>query len=202
MKSVCLLFILFSNETVFCFYYSEKHHISLLSLSANEINLHILFFFSKLDVCFKKKQEQRFTLGDDQDFGSAAGETVQQRLGANVGVEQRHNAAQFEQTQPGPDEVGFVPTEQSHGVPLLEPGVGLQSSGHSVTLSVHLTVRVRAVLENNERFVRLLSNVVQKTVQDAVELFVLRVLSHSLAHFQQLHGVTKIREKVAVSLVK
>lgn len=106
--------------------------------------------------------------GEDE-FGAAAGEAVQQRFGPDVKVEQGSWAAQFGQTEPGPDVRGLVGQEQGHGVPLLQPGFSLQGPGHLVAPSVHLRVRILPTLEVDQDLVRAPPHRVQEVVQDAVE---------------------------------
>lgn len=105
----------------------------------------------------------------DDHFGPAAGEAVQQRFGPDVEVEQSSQAAQLGQTEPGPHEAGLVGQEEGDRVPLLQPGCSLQSSGHLVALSVHMSVRIFPTLEEQEGLRGMLLRGIQEAVHDAVE---------------------------------
>lgn len=75
---------------------------------------------------------------------------MQQGLGADVGVEERSGAAQFAESEPDPDEVRFVPEEQSHRVSFLQLGVMEQSSRRFTAQFVRLAVGVRATFKQQE----------------------------------------------------
>lgn len=109
------------------------------------------------------------TCRDDDHFGPAAGEAVQQRLGPDVEVEQSRRAAQLGQGEPGPDEARLVGHEQGDGLPFLQPRFSLQSSGHLVALLVHGAVRVLATFEVHEGLVGMPARGIQEAVHDAVE---------------------------------
>lgn len=101
---------------------------------------------------------------------------MKQRLGSDVEVEQSSGAAQFGQTQEGPDESGLVGQKQSHRVPFFELPFRLQRSGHFVALFIHFLVSVLASFEVHKHFRGMLLHCIQETVQQTVEGLDLLVL--------------------------
>lgn len=132
----------------------------------------------------------------NEHFGPAAGEAVQQRLGSDVEVQQSSRAAQLGQAEPGPHEGGLVRQKQGHGVPLLQPGFSLQSSGHLVALEVHLSVGVRAPLEVDEDLVGVSPRCVQEAVQDAVKGFARLVFDQPEAQLEAPQDVDAVIPEV------
>lgn len=112
---------------------------------------------------------QSQTWGSYQHSGLAAVEAVQQRLAANVLVEERHRRAQLVQSQPGEDEGGLIPHEKSHGVPSFVPRQRLQRVGCFVADFVGVGVAVAFIFKNNEGFVRIGSSLLQETIQNEEE---------------------------------
>lgn len=112
---------------------------------------------------------QSQTWGRYQHCGLAAAETVQQRLAADVLVEESHGRAQLGQSQPRKHEGGLIPHEKSHRVPSVVPRQRLQSLGYFVADSVGVGVGVACVFKNNKGFVRMGSGLLQETIQDEEE---------------------------------
>lgn len=106
------------------------------------------------------------TWGSYQQSGPAAAEAVQQGPAADVLVEERHGGAQFGQSQPGEDEGGLIPHEESHGVPRPVPRQRLQRLGCFVADLVGVGVGVAFIFKNNEGFVRIGSSLLQETIQN------------------------------------
>lgn len=104
------------------------------------------------------------TWGSYQHRGLAAVEAVQQRLAADVLVEERHRRAQLGQSQPGKHEGGLIPHEKSHGVPSFVPGLRPQRVGCFAADSVGVGVRVTFLLKNNKCFVRSCSSLLQEAI--------------------------------------
>lgn len=94
---------------------------------------------------------------------------MQQRAAADVLVEERHGGAQFGQGQPGENEIGPVPHEESRGVPGPVPGERTERVGRPVADPVRVRVRVRLVFENQEGSVRVGFDPLQETIQDEEE---------------------------------
>lgn len=109
------------------------------------------------------------TWGSYQHSGLAAVEAVQQRLAADVLVEERHRRAQLGQSQPGKHEGGLVPHEKSHGVPSFVPRQRLQGVGCFVADFVGVGVCVSFIFKNNEGFVRIGSSLLKETIQNEEE---------------------------------
>lgn len=142
------------------------------------------------------------TCTSDQDFGVAAGEAVEQGLGPDVAVEEGGRASQLGQSEPDPHELGLVSHEESRRVPLAQVGVGGQGPGHLAALPVRLPVGVRALLEDDERLVRMPGDFVQETVHDAVEGFALQQPLYAKADFNGGDRETEVLEEVRVPPVE
>lgn len=91
---------------------------------------------------------------------------MQQRLAADVLVEEGHRRAQLGQGQPGEHEGGLVPHEKSHGVPSFVTRQRLQRVGRFVADFVGVGVGVAFIFKNNEGSVRLGSSLLQETIQN------------------------------------
>lgn len=133
--------------------------------------------------------------GDDH-FGPAAGEAVQQRLGPDVEVEQGSRAAQLGQTEPSPHEAGLVGQKQGDGVPLLQPGFSLQSSGHLVALSIHFAIRIFPTFKVQKCLTGMPFSGVQEAVHDAVKRFDFLVFGEPDAQFNAPQDVRQVILKV------
>lgn len=109
------------------------------------------------------------TWGSYQHAGLAAVEAVQQRLGADVVIEQRHRGTEFSQGQPGEYEGGLVPHEERHGVasPVARPTP--QRAGNLIAPSVGVLVRVALAPEHQEQLVWIGGGLLQETVQHKEE---------------------------------
>lgn len=123
------------------------------------------------------------TSTDNQDFGVAAGEAVQQRFGPDVEVEQRRHASQLGEREPHPHKLWLVAQQKGSGVPLLQLSMLGQRSGRSVAFFVSLAVRVRAVLKQHEGLLWLFGDSVQKTFQNAVKRFAPSELFYPAGNF-------------------
>lgn len=120
---------------------------------------------------------------------------MQQGPGADVAVEQSSGTPQLAEAEPQQHEGGLVPQEHRHRVPGLEPR-RQQGSGGPVALSVGLPVRVRAAVEQQERFVRMLGHFVQESSENAAEGSLRPPAAHAPADGHHAGGVTQIlREK-------
>lgn len=112
---------------------------------------------------------QSRTWGSDQHRGLAAAEAVQQRLAADVLVEEGHRRAQLGQGQPGKQEGGLIAHEKSHGLPSFVPTQRLQRVGCFVADFVGVGVGVALVFKNHEGFVRIGYSLLQETIQNEEE---------------------------------
>lgn len=124
----------------------------------------------------------QLTSTGDEDLGFAAGEAVHQRLGPDVGVEERRHAAQFGQTQPEPHKLRLVAQKQRGCVPLFQLGVRRQSPGHFVALPVGPAVRVGALLEDQKSLFWMLLRSIQEAVQQAGKVLLDFAHSHADAN--------------------
>lgn len=111
------------------------------------------------------------TWGSYQHSGLAAAEAVEQRLAADVLVEERHGRAQLGQGQPRKHEGGLIPHEKRHGVPSCVPAQRTQRVGAFVADSVDVTVRVSLLFKHNEGSVRTFSSLLQESIQNKEERF-------------------------------
>lgn len=132
----------------------------------------------------------------DQGLGSAAAEAVQQRLGPDVGVEERRGAADLQQSQPEEQEDGLVGQEQRHHVALSNPSALQEDSGRLAAELVCVPVGVGLVDETDEGLVRLQVHHLQEAVQD--EMIGLVMLRNPAPHFQLLPHVSDIVKEVRV----
>lgn len=73
---------------------------------------------------------------------------MQQRLGADVVIEQGHRRTELSQGQPGEHEGGLVPHEESHRVSSPVAGLTLERVRDLIAPSVGLFVRVALVPEH------------------------------------------------------
>lgn len=94
---------------------------------------------------------------------------MQQGSAPDVAVQQGHRRAQLGQSQPSEEEGGFVPHEQSHGVPGSEPGLALQGPGHFVAPPVGVGEGEPFVSKHDEGFLGKRRALLQEPVQDGEE---------------------------------
>lgn len=93
---------------------------------------------------------------------------MQQRLGLDVGVEERHRAARLGQAEPDAQEVGLVAHQHSDAVSLLQLGRVVEHVGQPVAAPVHVPVGVDAAVVDHERLVRDALRLLDEPVQDRV----------------------------------
>ena len=91
---------------------------------------------------------------------------MQQRLGADVGVEESHRAARLGQAEPHADEVGLVAHQHRHALSLLQLGAVVEDAGQPVAARVHVAVRVDAAVVDHERLVRDALRLLDEAIQD------------------------------------
>lgn len=132
----------------------------------------------------------------DEHFGSAAGETVQERLRSDVEVEESNRTAQLGQAEPCPDEAGLVGQKQGDRVPLLQLGFSLQSSGHLVALFIHLAISELLTFKVQEDLVGMSLHCIQEAVQDAVKRFDLLIFDEPDAKFNAPQNIGAIVLKI------
>lgn len=108
----------------------------------------------------------RLTRSNNQRCGPAAAETVQQRFGLDVGVEESHRAARLGQPEPHADEVGLVAHEQRDAVSLLQLGGVVEDVGQPVAAAVHVPVRVDAPVVDHEGLVGGALRLLDEPIQD------------------------------------
>lgn len=109
------------------------------------------------------------TWGGYQHVGLAAVEAVQQRLGADVVIEQRHRRTEFSQGQPGEYEGGLIPHEESHGVSRLVARLRAQRVCNLIAPFVGVFVRVALVPEHQEQLAWIGGGLLQETVKHKEE---------------------------------
>lgn len=121
---------------------------------------------------------------------------MQERVGADVGVEEGHHAAQLGQAEPHVDEVGLVAHQQGHGVPPFQRGMVQEDMGHSATPFVHIFIGVDVSLVDDERFLRLLLGMAQEFIQNSDQLPfpTARLYPHSTLY--HLHKVPEVVPEV------
>lgn len=110
-----------------------------------------------------------FTCAYHEGPGLAAADTVQKGVGANVGIEEGHHAAQLGQAEPHVDEVRLVAHQQSHSVPPFQRRVVQEDVGHSATSFVHILIGVDVSLIDDEWFLGLLLGKIQEFIQDSAQ---------------------------------
>lgn len=138
----------------------------------------------------------RLTWRDDDHFGPAAGETVQQRLRSDVKVEQSSRTAELGQTEPSPHETGLVGHKQGDRVPLLQLGFSLQGSGHLVALLIHFFIRIVTTFKADKDLTGMPLHRIQEAVQDAVKRFVFLVFDEPDAKFDAPQHVSPVLSEV------
>lgn len=107
------------------------------------------------------------TCSHNQYLGLTATDTVQERSGADIEVEESHDAAQLGQSEPHVDEVWLVAHQQGHCVALLQSPVVQEGLRYPVTPPVHILVGVHLPFIDEERLVGLLLSQLHKLVQDS-----------------------------------
>ncbi len=90
---------------------------------------------------------------------------MEQRFGFNVDVEKCDFAAQFTQSQPHTNKVGFVEHQQSNNVSLFQRALRSERVRKLVASPVHIPVCQCLVFEDDEGSVRVLPRLVEKTVE-------------------------------------
>jgi len=92
-------------------------------------------------------------------------EAVQQSLGLDVGVQERHRAADLRQAEPGAQEVGLVVHEQGDAVPFAQLRRLQEHVGEPVAAQLHVPVRVHASFVDEERLERNAPRLLDEPVQ-------------------------------------
>lgn len=110
------------------------------------------------------------TCSHNQYLGLTATETVQERSGADIEVEESHHAAQLGESKPHMDEVGLIAHQQGHCVTLFQSTMVKEDLGYPVTPPVHIPVGVHLPFVDEERLVGLLLSQLHKLVQDGDNL--------------------------------
>lgn len=139
------------------------------------------------------------TWGSNQHVGLAAVEAVQQGLGADVVIEQRHRRTKFSQGQPGEDEGGLIPHEESYRVSSLVAGLRLERVRNLIAPSVGLFVRVALAPEHKEYLVRIGGGLLQETVQHKEERSPPPPRHELHQHSQQLRAVNDILPQIGAN---
>lgn len=124
-----------------------------------------------------------FTCSHNQHLGLTATDTVQERSGANIEVEESDHTAQLGQSEPHMDEVWLVAHQQGHCVTLLQSPMVQEDLRYPVTPPVHIPVGVHLPLIDEERLVGLLLSQLHKLVQDGDNL----PLQPVHLHFEPIH---------------
>lgn len=136
------------------------------------------------------------TCSHNQYLGLTATDTMQERSGADIEVEESHHAAQLGQSKPHVDEVWLIAHQQGHRVALLQSPVVQEDLCYPVAPPVHISVGVHLPFVDEEWLVGLPLSQLHKLVQNGDNPPLQPVPLHSQSVHQYFQQVSQISPEV------